>query len=68
MSFYREHNVNPFQSCAPTLLTLLAPSLPVLFSPRRQSLPDRMAGIVWVEEDPGKAGWLVRRGRGRACR
>jgi hypothetical protein len=66
MSFYREHNVNPFLSCALTLLTLVAPSLPVLFSRRRQSLPDRMAGIVWVEGDPGKAGWLVRPGRGRA--
>ena len=53
-SFYREHKVNPLRSCAPTLLTLLAPSLAVLFSPRRQSLPDRVAGIVWVQEDLGK--------------
>jgi uncharacterized RDD family membrane protein YckC len=64
MRFYQEHNVNPFGSCAPTLLTLLAPSLAVLFSPRRQSLPDRLAGIVWVTADPGNAGWsLARRGR-----
>ncbi len=48
--FYGEHNVNPLRSCAPSLLTPLVPSLPVLFSPRRQSLPDRLAGIVWVEE------------------
>jgi hypothetical protein len=66
MRFYQEHNVKPFGSCAPTLLTLVAPSLAVLFSPRRQSLPDRAAGIVWVKADPGKAGWsLARRGRRR---
>ena len=54
MSFYREHDVNPVRSCAPTLLTLVAPSLPILFSPRHQSFPDRMAGIVWVTEDADK--------------
>jgi uncharacterized RDD family membrane protein YckC len=64
MRFYQEHKINPFRSCAPTLLTVVAPSLAVLFSPRRQSLPDRLAGIVWVKADPGKAGWsLARRGR-----
>lgn len=52
MSFYKEHNVNPLGACVPTLLTLVAPSLAVLFSPRRQSLPDRLAGIVWVDADP----------------
>ena len=57
-TFYREHDVNPFRSCAPTLLTLVAPSLPVLFSPRRQSLGERVAGIVWVLEDPPNPRWL----------
>jgi len=49
MRFYREHDVSPFRSCAPTLLTLVTPSLAVLLSPHRQSLPDRLAGIIWVE-------------------
>ena len=54
MRFYREHNVNPLGSCVPTLLTPVAPSLVVLFSPRQQSLQDRLAGIVWVDEDPSQ--------------
>ena len=48
MRFYQEHNVDPLRSCAPTLLALVAPSLTELFPARRQSLPDRLAGIVWV--------------------
>jgi uncharacterized RDD family membrane protein YckC len=53
MRFYRVHKVNPLGSCAPPLLPFVARSLVVLFSRRRQSLQDRLAGIVWVEEDPG---------------
>jgi hypothetical protein len=64
MRFYWERNVNLFGSCTPTLLTLVAPSLAALLSPHRQSLPDRLAGNVWVKADPGKARWsLTRLGR-----
>jgi hypothetical protein len=50
MRFYREHKVNPLRSCGPTLLSLVAPGLAVLFSPRRQSVPDRLAANIWVME------------------
>jgi uncharacterized RDD family membrane protein YckC len=49
--FYREHKVNPLRSCGAPVLPLLAPSLAVLFSPRRQNFLDRLAGIIWVMED-----------------
>lgn len=52
MRFYQEHKVNPLRSCLPPLvISVCAQRLPVLLSPRRQNLPDRLAGIVWVVED-----------------
>jgi hypothetical protein len=52
MRFYKEHKVSPLRSCLPPLvISVAAQRLPVLLSPRRQNLPDRLAGIVWVVED-----------------
>jgi membrane protein insertase Oxa1/YidC/SpoIIIJ len=53
MRFYREHNVNPLSSCLPTLvISVIAPWVPALLSPWRQNLPDRLAGIIWVVDNP----------------
>jgi membrane protein insertase Oxa1/YidC/SpoIIIJ len=52
MQFYEEHKVNPLGSCLPMLMiSFVVPGVPALLSPRRQNLPDRLAGIVWVVED-----------------
>jgi hypothetical protein len=52
MRFYKEHNVNPLASCLPTLVIgFAAPLVPALLSPLRQTIPHRLAGIVWVVED-----------------
>jgi hypothetical protein len=52
MRLYQEHNVRPLRSCLPPLvISVCAQRLPMLLSPRRQNLPDRLAGIVWVVED-----------------
>lgn len=49
---YREHKVNPFASCLwPMLFAVVVRLLPAFLSPLRQSLPDRVAGIVVVIDD-----------------
>jgi hypothetical protein len=47
---YRDLNVNPSASCLwpPMLAVVFVRMLPVFLSPLRQSLPDRVAGIVAV--------------------
>ncbi len=52
MKFYRDHKVNPFASCLwPMLSGVFVRMLPAFLSPLRQSLPDRVAGIVAVLDD-----------------
>ncbi len=52
MKFYRDHKVNPFASCLwPMLSGVFVRMLPAFLSPLRQSLPDRVAGIVAVVDD-----------------
>ena len=52
MRLYEDHKVNPSASCLATLLSIFVfRTLPVLLSPLRQSLPDRVAGIVVVLDD-----------------
>lgn len=48
MRFFREQNVSPLRSCGPAMLPMLAPIMAVLFSRRHQTVPDRLAGIVWI--------------------
>jgi membrane protein insertase Oxa1/YidC/SpoIIIJ len=50
MEFYKEHNVNPLGSCLPELIAAVGPSLPALWTPRHQTLPERLAGIVTVRD------------------
>lgn len=47
---YRTHDVNPFGSCWLTFVGPLLMQLPAFFSRNRQTLPDRLAGIVVVRE------------------
>jgi hypothetical protein len=50
MELYREHKVNPLGWCAGPA-AVVAPSLAqILLSRRRQSLQDRVAGVVWVRD------------------
>jgi hypothetical protein len=51
MEFYKEHNINPLASCLPSLAVAVAPGVAALFTPTRQSLPDRVSGIVWIAEN-----------------
>jgi 60Kd inner membrane protein/RDD family len=50
--FYTEHKVNPLASCLPTfVIGLIVPWVPALLSPLRQTIPHRLAGIIWIVED-----------------
>jgi hypothetical protein len=51
MNLYKRRNVSPVRSCAPLAAPIVAQLLPALLSPRHQSLPERIAGIVWVIDD-----------------
>jgi RDD family len=54
MEFYKEHGgANPFGSCVLALLAGLALQLPALWSPRHQTMPERLAGIVVVRDRRG---------------
>lgn len=50
---YRDHKVSVSASClGPFLSAVLLRTLPILLSPTRQGLPDRVAGIVTVLDEP----------------
>jgi hypothetical protein len=51
MKLNKHLNVSPVRSCAPAAGPIFAQVLPALLSPRHQSLPDRIAGIVWIIDD-----------------
>ncbi len=52
MKLYREQKINPLRSCWWAILFGAgARTIPLLRSPLRQSLPDRVAGIVVVRSD-----------------
>jgi RDD family len=48
--FYTRHRVSPAASCAPTLLGAAVTQAPVLWSPLNQTIPERLAGIVVVQD------------------
>jgi hypothetical protein len=48
--FYKRNRVNPAASCAPPLLGVAVMQAPVLWSPLRQTIPERLAGIVVVQD------------------
>ncbi len=49
MKLYRDHRINPLDACGWTLAHLIVMTAPALFSERKQTLPDRIAGIITVE-------------------
>jgi uncharacterized RDD family membrane protein YckC len=55
MKFYKENKINALASLLPAILPLLLMPATALFSPRRQSLVSRLAGIAVVYEPPGTA-------------
>ena len=50
MEVYRKHKVRPWGSCGLGFLGLVPKYLPALWSPRRQTLRDRVAGVIVVVE------------------
>ena len=50
MDVYKRHGVRPASSLGRTLLDMAPPYLAALWSPRNQTLPDRVAGIVVVRD------------------
>jgi hypothetical protein len=50
MDFYKEHNVNPLDSCWPVLFSMLAPELPALVTRRHQTLADLISGTVVIRD------------------
>jgi uncharacterized RDD family membrane protein YckC len=48
--FYKRQRVNPAASCAPSLLGAAVTQAPVLWSPLNQTIPERLAGIVVVQD------------------
>ena len=46
----RRHDIRPWGCCAVGLLGLLPRYLPALWSPRNQTLPERVAGTIVVVE------------------
>lgn len=53
MDFYREQKFNPLSPLVRSALPSLAVGIiPVLLSPRRQSIPDLLAGVVVVTDSP----------------
>lgn len=49
MKLYRDHRINPLNSCGFLLAQLIVMNAPALFTERSQTLADRIAGIVVVE-------------------
>jgi hypothetical protein len=53
IKLYRDHKVKLSASClGPFLRAVMLRTLPILLSQTRQGLPDRVAGIVTVRDDP----------------
>jgi len=51
MAVYKRHKVGSLRSCLPSVArTILTAYVPKHLSPRNQSVPDRLAGIVTVVE------------------
>lgn len=48
--FYKRHRVSPAASCAPPVLGATVIQAPVLWSPLHQTIPERLAGIVVVQD------------------
>lgn len=48
---FKQHRVRPVGSCAPPLLSTVVMQSPAVFSPRHQTIAQRLAGIVIVAED-----------------
>ena len=48
--FYKRHRVHPAASCGPPLLGAAVTPAPVLWSPLNQTIPERLAGIVVVQD------------------
>ena len=46
---YRESDVNPLRSCGWRVAGALALQIPMLWSPSKQSVPERIAGVIVVE-------------------
>jgi 60Kd inner membrane protein/RDD family len=49
-AFYKRNHVNPAASCAPSLLGAILMYAPGLWSPLNQTLPERLGGIVVVQD------------------
>ena len=47
---YRRHRLNPMRSCLPAVASSVLLRLPALWSPLNQTLPERLAGTVVVED------------------
>lgn len=47
---YRSHGVHPLSSCPWQIPGIVIPSLPALWSPRRQTAYDGLAGILVVSQ------------------
>ena len=49
VALYTESHVNPVGMCLWPLVTVFVRQLPILWSPRNQTLPDRVAAILVVK-------------------
>ena len=54
-ALYAEHQINPLSSCLPVLLAAVIPALPALWTRRRQTPAERLAGVVVVSERPARS-------------
>lgn len=47
---YKRHRLNPLRSCLPAIASTLVLQLPAFWSPRNQTVPERLTGTVVINE------------------